>query len=262
MRHNQLTDELQERASLYAAGALPEGERLEYARHIADDQCGVCGSETAELQNVMALVAFSIPAAVPPDSLKVRLMDQARNAKPLRPKSAIFFGRWWFELLASAVAVAALVVLASVQFANRELLRLNQLLYSRIAQLELQVSKDDTYLATLTSPDVRVVNLAGQGVHAKASGRIFWDQSRKRWLFYVYDLPRVASNQSYQLWFVPKAGNPISAVVFNTEADGTAQVEIEVPDTASGLKAAAVTTEPAGGLPQPSGPFALLGALE
>jgi len=31
MRHSQLTDDLQERASLYAAGALPESERAELA---------------------------------------------------------------------------------------------------------------------------------------------------------------------------------------------------------------------------------------
>lgn len=262
MRHTQLTDDLQERASLFAAGALPESERAEFALHIEDEQCAVCRAEATELQNMMALVAFSVPSASPSPTLKTRLIEQARNSGPVRPKSAMLFGRWWFELVTSAVAVAAGVVLLSVQFANRELLRLNQVLYSRIAQLEVQAAKDDTYLATLTSPDVRVVNLAGQGLNVKASGRIFWDQSRKRWLFYVRDLPRVASNQSYQLWFVPKTGNPISALVFNTEADGSVQVDIDVPDNATNLKAAAVTTEPAGGLPQPSGPFALLGALE
>jgi hypothetical protein len=37
--------------------------------------------------------------------------------------------------------------------------------------------------------------------------------------------------------------------------------EIPVPANIGELKAAAVTTEPAGGLPQPSGSFVLLGAL-
>ena len=45
-----------------------------------------------------------------------------------------------------------------------------------------------------------------------------------------------------------------------TMANGTVQFDIPGPETVD-LKAAAVTTEPAGGLPQPSGGFALLGAL-
>ena len=65
---------------------------------------------------------------------------------------------------------------------------------------------------------------------------------------------------SYQLWFVPKTGNPVSARVFNTQPNGTAELTIDLPGDLPDLKAAAVTTEPAGGLPQPSGDFALLGA--
>jgi hypothetical protein len=49
--------------------------------------------------------------------------------------------------------------------------------------------------------------------------------------------------------------------VFNTEPDGSAVIEANVPPNLNDLMAAAVTTEPAGGLPQPSGPFALLGTL-
>ncbi len=72
---------------------------------------------------------------------------------------------------------------------------------------------------------------------------------------------RIAQLEVQQLWFVPVSGNPVSAVVFNTATDGSAEKEIDVPEAVVALKAAAVTTEPAGGLPQPSGPFALLGAL-
>ena len=50
MRHDQLTDDLQEQASLYAAGAMTEGERKEFARHLEEDQCPVCLSEVSELQ--------------------------------------------------------------------------------------------------------------------------------------------------------------------------------------------------------------------
>ena len=111
------------------------------------------------------------------------------------------------------------------------------------------------------STDVQITNLAGQGTTPEAKARLFWDQQRRHWSVYVNNLPPAPANRSYQLWFVPKAGNPVSAGVFNTEANGSAVVEADVP-AGLDLMAAAVTTEPAGGLPQPTGPFALLGALD
>jgi hypothetical protein len=104
------------------------------------------------------------------------------------------------------------------------------------------------------------VPLAGQGLNVQASARIFWDQPNKKWFLYVRNLPRVPANESYELWFLPKSGNPLRAAVFNTEGSGAAELEIDVPPGVD-LRAAAVTTEPAGGLDLPSGPFALLGAL-
>ena len=83
---------------------------------------------------------------------------------------------------------------------------------------------------------------------------------QKRWFFYVKDLPPVPADKSYELWFVPKTGTPVRAVVFNTETNGSSEVEVTVPEGLD-LRAAAVTTEPAGGTDQPTGAFALLGAM-
>jgi len=203
MRHEQLTDDLQEQASLFAAGAMTESERKEYARHLEEDQCAVCLSEVNELQSAVSMLAFSTASRSPSPSVQQRLLEQARNVasgKPIRSRSLL--RRFWVDLIASSAAIAAM-----------------------------------------------------------ARGRIFWDQSKKKWFFYVRDLPPLPADKSYQLWFVPVSGNPVSAVVFNTATDGSAEKEIDVPEAVVALKAAAVTTEPAGGLPQPSGPFALLGGL-
>src|SRR5439155_27376699 len=65
MKHTELTEELQERASLYAAGAMTDSEKLEYLRHLEDDQCAVCRAEVDELQSAISLLAFTVPAASP-----------------------------------------------------------------------------------------------------------------------------------------------------------------------------------------------------
>lgn len=238
VKHTELTDDLQERASLYAAGAMTGSERLEYARHLEEDRCAVCNAEVKELQSAVSLLAFAIPESSPSPRVKERLMEQARSARPVVewPRAGIP----WLQWASAAVAVASLAVAFTVSRTNNELRRLN---------------------SELTSASVRVVDLAGQGTNAQATGRIFWNWQQRRWLFYVRGLPPAPADRDYQLWFVPASGNPVSAKVFNTRPDGSYEIEIPIPDDVPGLKAAAVTTEPAGGQPQPSGPFALLGSL-
>jgi len=259
VKHNQLTDELQEKASLFAVGALPEDERLEYVRHLEEDQCNVCKDEVREFQSAVNLIALAAPLQTPSPVVKERLMEQVRRATPPHrtPRWAI-----WASGISSLTAVAAFSTLFVVLKDNAELRRLANTLSNRVAQLESQITQQRVRLATITSPQVRVVNLAGQGPNANASGRIFWDRTRRRWLFYVSNLPPAPTDKTYQLWFIPAAGNPVSASVFNTSGTGAAEIEIPVPESIDQLKAAAVTTEPAGGLPQPSGAFALLGSVE
>ena len=261
MKHNQVTDELQEQASLYAVGAMSEDERLQYERHLEEDNCAVCRKEANELQNVATFLAFSAPVHVPPPGLKARLTEQARSAPAAREKPRKSL-HWIFDCAAGLAALAAIVLLVVSNQANRELRNLTAALSNRIVELEAQNEQQRVLFATVTSPDVRVVNLAGQGINSSATGRIFWDEQARRWLFYVRHLNPAPGNRTYQLWFVPAAGNPVSAAIFNTLADGSAVMEVAVPGSIDALKAAAVTTEPAGGLPQPSGAYALLGAVE
>jgi len=262
MRHSQLTDDLQERASLYVAGALPASEGEEYARHIEDDHCAVCRNEVNELRAVMALVATGVPSASPSPSVKVRLMEQARSAAPVRPRPS-FLRRRWLELLTSATAVASLVVMWAALRANNELQRLADVLNSRISQLEVEVSQQRGYIATISAPDVRILNLAGQGTNVGASGRIFWDQANGRWAFSVRNLPQLPPNMVYELWYVPRGAMPVKAAVFTTQSDGSYETNIQLPGGLGDLGAAAVTPEPGpSGIDQPTGDFALLGAAE
>lgn len=250
MKHTQLTDELQEQASLYACGAMSESERREYARHLEEDDCSVCRQEAHELQSAAGLMALGLEQQNPSAAVKARLMAPLASPPPRR----------WIWM-AGIEAVAAAVLLFMVFQDNAELRRTAQILRTRIAQLESRLEEQQLLMATFTSSDVQVANLAGQGATPSARARLFWDQPRRRWIVYVNNLPPTPGDRTYQLWFVPRAGAPVSASVFNTEPNGSAVIEANVPPNLNDLMAAAVTTEPAGGLPQPSGPFALLGTL-
>ena len=260
-KHPHLTDELVEKASLFAAGALPEDERREYVRHLEEDDCEVCRNEARELQTAANFLSLHVPLETPSPRVKERLMERVQSSAVVT-RMPLPKPRRWLEWTAGLTAVAASAALVFVLNDNAQLRRLTESLSSRVAQLEVQMSGQRARLAALSSASVRVVNLAGQGANTGASGRVFWDQGRRRWFFYAQNLPSVANDKSYQLWFVPVIGNPVSATVFNTDASGNAEIEIDVPTSVTAIKAAAVTTEPAGGLPQPSGAFALLGAVE
>ena len=60
---------------------------------------------------------------------------------------------------------------------------------------------------------------------------------------------------------MPVAGNPVSAGVFAIDASGNGAVLL--PDLPAGVaaKAFAVTEEPEGGVPQPTGPKVLVGLV-
>src|SRR5262249_19111319 len=157
----------------YAAGALPETDRLEFVRHLENDDCKICREEVRELQSVSSLLSLDLPQLSPSAEVKKRLMDQARSVAPVPRRTP-----WtaWAAVVSGFAAVAAVAILVVAMNDNAELRRLANTLTARVNQLESQLTQQRVRFAILTSPQVRVVNLTGQGTNANASGRIFWDR--------------------------------------------------------------------------------------
>jgi hypothetical protein len=129
-----------------------------------------------------------------------------------------------------------------------------------IRRLEGEAARQAETVRMLRSPEVQVVPLRG-GAQPEASGRLFFDRARRRWYFHASGLRPAGPGRTYELWLVDAAQQKLPAGLFDVDARGEASIEVAVPETASGFALAAVTDEPAGGVPQPTGQIQLVGEL-
>jgi anti-sigma-K factor RskA len=247
-------DEVKELGPLYALGALDAetAQKVEvFLRQATKDQ----QSEITEWREVAALLPMSLPQTQAPSFLRERLLTRlagegalsnsfqhGSSAKvlqfqpqPRAPKQA-----------SRSLAMAAAIVLA---FTTAFLAWKNSTLSSRVNIAEGQVKE-------FLSSDTQIISLAG--VEApQANAKVVWNKKSQKWKVYVHNLPVPSNDKSYQLWYVIKDAK-INAIVFTPNAQGHAELDLSLPPEAiQGLTATAVTLEPKGGSPQPTGKFYL-----
>ncbi|MGH9477383.1 MAG: anti-sigma factor [Terriglobales bacterium] len=110
-------------------------------------------------------------------------------------------------------------------------------------------------LALPGAPGTRVVTV--KAVPAKPGGRVFFNA--RRLLLVGWGLAPLPANQTYEMWLLPRHGPPVPAGLFRAGASGAVQ-HLRTADW-SRAAAVAVSVEPAGVRPQPSGPIVLVAKL-
>jgi anti-sigma-K factor RskA len=172
--------------------------------------------------------------------------------------------RWPWALAAAAAIVAAVTSVGWLS-ARGEISRLQTALADARAnatkllavrdEFERERSRSQRAAGILGASDVTYTALAGVAPAEQARGRVYVSPTRGL-LFAAEDLPALPPDRSYQLWTIV-GGKPVSHGVFELDTSGAAQL---LADPAPGMaEAYAVTVEPLGGVPEPSGPQVLLG---
>ncbi len=246
------------------------------------DQDADLRAEVQALVPVVLALAVGTAQVSPPLDLRARVLTAA-TGQPIAPSRARAdveggAGQWrqterraspwgWLAAAAALIAAVGLGVYANglagrLHDVEARLAQANAQLASaqtQVASLE-RVSLDaQSRLATLTAPDVAQVDLAGQPVAQQATARAWWSRSRGL-VINAANLPQPPAGKTYQLWVVTGQA-PLSAGLLTPDAAGRVNAFFATPPDIPQPVAMAVTLEPAGGMPAPTGDKYLVGLV-
>lgn len=262
-------DEVKELGPLYAVGAVDEVTARaveDFLRRATPEQ----QSEFAEWQNIASLLPLSLPQSEVPAHVKADLMariaaekntavserkvttySSTGKALPFQPKqrAARPVRRWL--LMAATVALA---------FSSGFLAWQNYKIAAQLSDSNFKLDKLQQQFESFLSPSTRVISMSGVET-PQAHAKVVWNTETQTWEVHIKNLPAPPSDKDYQLWYVT-ADAKINAAVFRTGENGALELKLNVPAEAlSGLAATAVTLEPKGGSPQPTGKFYLMAKI-
>ncbi len=264
-------DMLAELAAGYALGALDLGDRAEFESHLARG-CAECDAALRDYRASLAGAAEELRAPPPPE---VRRELLRRIGPPSgRPRIGLVVG--WAGSLALAAGIAAIVsarwvaggyeqeiaAMARAAVALRDQLTEQA---RTVADLRQKVDEQEHALtlvraesadqartiALLGDPATRVVSLGGLPPSPAAQGRLLWNPHTGG-LLVTADLPPAPAGRAYELWAIA-GGKPLPAGVFGVDPTGRASLRIEPIEGVANVDVFAVTLEPAGGVPAPTG---------
>jgi hypothetical protein len=187
----------------------------------------------------------------------------ARVIKPSRSAvNAIAWRR--AEWMAIAAGVLLVVSVSMLAWAMRDRENLRAALTDQIARgqrtatvsdsLRVAAMSKDSVIAGLTGRDVAMMTLTSAGTRSPYA-HMFWDKAHNTWTLVAHNMPDLKPGRTYQLWLVTP-DKKISAGTFEPR-DGDAMVRATYA-LSDKLMALAVTEEPMGGMPQPTGAMVML----
>lgn len=243
---------------LYALGALDGEDKQALEAHLRD--CPHCQQQLAAARQSTALMGLAAPPVAPPPQVKAALMDKVRAEKrsPAAQSAPLKTGKkhWGLRFSLGFGLAAAALAFATYELAKQDLERGRQL-----QQLQAQVARDAAALQALGqvtgAPDSAQITLLQQPGGPPGQAHVLYN-ARMGLAVYSGQIAPAPSDKSYQLWLVPSSGAPVDAGLVDANQQNGAVVVRLTPGLAA--KAFAVTLEPLGGRPQPTGPKVLVGA--
>ena len=238
-------EELKANAAGYVLGSLDPEERRAFESHFAE--CAECAAEVASLRPVVSALATAVPQVTPRAELRHRILSSAASRAPA--DAHIHNRKSPAALTWLPLAAAIIIAVGASVYAMR--------LQRQIDQLQARFDQAQATTAVLAAPDLARIDLQGQPVAPDARARALWSRSRGL-VFTAANLPRAPEGRTYQVWVVT-AQAPVSAGLLIPDSNGVGTQYYMTPVDIAPPVAVAVTLEPAGGVPAPTGERYLVG---
>jgi anti-sigma-K factor RskA len=259
-------DEMVVLAPAYVLGALEPDERRAFESHLAE--CEHCASEVRSLGRVTAGLGQAVPQVTPRAALRDRVLQSvgARETRAIESTARVRWAMTDWLAYAACVAVATAAGLYAMNLRTRV-----ANLEARLEQAQLRLAAADramvdarrvafetqSAMAVLAAADLMRVDLQGAPAAPQAAGRALWSR-QSGMVFAANNLPPLPAGKIYQVWLVA-GGPPVSAGLVAPDETGRGVGIFRTPVDVTGPVTVAVTIEPEGGVPAPTGAFYLTG---
>jgi anti-sigma-K factor RskA len=233
----------------YVMGLASESERAEFEQLCA--QYPELVAQRRKFEEKLEQYA-SDHAEMPPPEVKVRILEAISIPTKIitmeNSKSPRNAGWLRFVAAASVVLLIGMFVLYNqTSQQNKDLTDTNGRLKEKLDTTQSildQIVREESFLK---DPNTTVVNMVGTKVAPKSSANVYWDSTNTSVYLVVKNMPRLPSEQQYQLWALID-GKPKDLGVFDATDD---KVILKMKNTQK-AQAFAITIEQKGGSPSPT----------
>jgi len=246
-----------ERAEIYGLSALDGDELIQFEAHLGSG-CPVCEGQVGETRESLASLAQSLAPLTPPSQVKGRLLHQISPevAPSIREDAKPRSFTWGISAGAFAAAGLLITMTWSLYATRQELQRLQK----DVASIQAGSILHETGIEFLSDPHARSVHLKGLAPSPGAVGHFLWNPESRKGILITQGLPKNAPDKVYELWAI--AGDePVPVGTFSVEDKPHTLLKIPSLPQGKSFDKFAVTLEPAGGVPKPTGPMHLLGSV-
>jgi anti-sigma-K factor RskA len=245
----------QELLAGYVLGDLTPEEVAQVNQYLSEHP--EAENEVLALQRSLALLPFALPEAAPPESLKLRLLEEveaviAEEARTTGSNQVNSFPiaseRTWglSKLLAGALAIAAIVLGGS-----------NWQLRQELAAMQQDLNAHREAIAMLRQPNNRLLALQGMNNSAEATGSFVITPSMGAAVLTVQNLEQLPPGMVYSMWAYVD-GKQVDCVEFRPGSDGKVFMKVPLESFLTDTHAVEITIEKAG-TARPSGEMVMKG---
>ena len=227
-----------------ALSALDAADARALNDHLSE--CDECRMELQEWEATAAALAVSAKPMEPSPEVRERLLNEVRKEQSVTqvvPFRSATRNIW--TSFGSLGAIAAVLVATALIAGLVVLWRENNALKEKFARVQ-------EFQQLVSTPGARMAELKGTAVGAGAIAKLVYDNNGRAMLM-ADKLPDVPEGKAYQLWFIVGNNPPMPGKTFVPDSEGKGVLNDQMPQAALNSAVFAITLEPAGGRPAPTG---------